>query len=271
MQFNKKIFFRWAKIIIIIYCIIGIALYYAQDYFLLKPVKLSPNHLFQFTSSFEEFNIPINQTDTVNLIRFFPADDTVPKGVVIYFHKGMGNVENYEKETAIFLKNNYEVWIPDYPGFGKSSGTINEHKLYEQAFQVKRLASKRFHQNNVILYGDSFGAAIASYIANDSAVKTLILENPYFSLPYLYNSFAPIYPVSMMSNFKLSTGDYLLDVKCPIAVFYGTNNDKLSNSFADKLNNNLKGTDKIFLVKVEKNKKLYQSDNFQKVIDSLLR
>ena len=80
---KKQIIFRWVKIIVLLYCVIGIALFYLQEKFLFHPTELSRDHQFKFNVPFEEVNIPINNTDTVNMVKFFPKD-SIRKGVVVY-------------------------------------------------------------------------------------------------------------------------------------------------------------------------------------------
>ena len=82
---KRKIFFRWLKVIILIYSSIGIALFYLQDRFLFHPEKLSSAYVYHFKMPFEELNIPFNNIDTINLIKFFPTD-SIRRGVVVYFH-----------------------------------------------------------------------------------------------------------------------------------------------------------------------------------------
>jgi hypothetical protein len=100
---SRKRIFLIVKLIIIVYCLVGIALFYTQDKFLLHPIPVSTDYHFKFEHSFKEMNIPINNEDTVNLIRFIPTDDTIAKGVVIYFHGNAGNVEHYAEGINIFL------------------------------------------------------------------------------------------------------------------------------------------------------------------------
>ncbi|MCC6693637.1 MAG: alpha/beta hydrolase, partial [Chitinophagaceae bacterium] len=90
MAFHRKKIFRALKIFIIIYCGIGIALYYLQEKFLFHPLKLEASHQFSFSQKFTEINIPFNKEDTCNLVKFFPKD-SARRGVVLYFH---GNREN---------------------------------------------------------------------------------------------------------------------------------------------------------------------------------
>jgi len=267
---SRKRIFLIIKLVIIVYCLIGIALYYTQDKFLLHPTVIASDHVFKFEPSFQEINIPISKEDSVNLLRFIPADDTVAKGAIIYFHGNAGNVEHYADVINIFLENNYEVWMPDYPGFGKSRGVISEQKLNEQAYQVKRLANKYFADSTIILYGRSFGTGIAANLASSVKVKQLILEAPYYSIPDLFSSYVPIYPMQSMANFKFPVGEYLKDVVCPITIFHGTVDEVIPSKSAEKLKSSLKANDQFILIRNGKHNDLSYSEVYKKTIIKIL-
>ena len=76
---------------------------YWQDKFLFHPQKLSADYQYKFKSRFEELNIPFNDMDTMNIIKFLP--DNIPvKGAVIYYHGNMKNIEHYAVFAEPFLK-----------------------------------------------------------------------------------------------------------------------------------------------------------------------
>jgi pimeloyl-ACP methyl ester carboxylesterase len=268
---SRKRIFLIVKLIIIVYCLVGIALFYTQEKFLLHPIVLSTNHVFKFNHSFKEMNIPINNEDTVNLIRFIPTDDTIAKGIVIYFHGNAGNVESFAASVKIFLDNNYEVWMPDYPGFGKSRGVISEKKLNEEAYQVKRLVNKYFADSNIIIYGRSFGTGIAANLASTVKVKQLVLEAPYYSIPDLFSSYVPIYPMQSMANFKFPVGEYLKDVQCPITVFHGTIDEVIPTKCSMKLKASLKKNDQFLLIRNGKHNDLTSSEVYKKAMIEMLK
>lgn len=87
---KKRIWIRWVKIIVLIYILIGIALYYLQDKILLHPVAHPEGYTYTFNSPFTEVDIPINKNENFNIVQFLPKD-SIRKGVVLYFH---GNKEN---------------------------------------------------------------------------------------------------------------------------------------------------------------------------------
>ena len=270
MTFNRKKMFGWIKIILLLYASIGIVLFYLQDKILFHPKKLGADFQYKFKDRFEEINIPFNDTDTMNLIKFLP--DNIPvKGVVIYFHGNMKNIAHYATFVGPFLKQGYEVWMEDYPGFGKSTGLITEQKLYEQALQVKKMADVKFHTDSIIIYGKSLGTGIAANLASRTKAKMLILETPYYSIPSMFSSYAFMYPNEQMSNYKLPTNLFLQDVACPVIIFHGTSDGVIPYRNAKKLLSVLKPTDKFITIEGASHINVNANPKYYNAIDSLLR
>ena len=194
--------FRWVKVIVLLYAIFGIALYYTQDLFLFHPEKLPANYSWNFKMPFKELAIAFNEKDSIDLVKFIPKD-SVRKGLVLYFHGNKENIGRYAKFANIFTEKGYEVWMEDYPEFGKSTGIRNEKKLNEQAMAIYTMAAGKFGKDSIIIYGKSFGTGIAAYVASQSKCKRLILETPYYSIPALFSCYAFIYPTQRMAMYKI--------------------------------------------------------------------
>jgi len=266
---RKKILFRWIKIIVLLYSVIGIALFYLQEYFLFHPTVMARNHPYTFNIPFAEMDLPFNNTDTVNLVKFFPTDSS-RRGVVIYFHGNRENIIRYAKFSDNFTKHGYEVWMEDYPGFGKSVGQRTEKILYQQAVQLYKLALTKYHKDSIVIYGKSLGTGIAAYLAAVSDAKQLILETPYYSIPALYSCYAPIYPSERMAKYKIPTYEYLREVKYPITIFHGTSDGVIPYRCASKLKAVLKPTDEFITIEGGTHHNLNNFPLFHHVLDSLL-
>ena len=272
---NRKKIFRWLKIVVLLYCLIGIALFYLQERFLFHPEKLPSDYEYSFeqvypgTLPFEEMNILINETDTINMIKFFPRD-SVRRGVVIYFHGNKENIGRYAKFATNFTKHGYEVWMEDYPGFGKSTGERTEKKLFEQALQIRKMATSKYGADSIIIYGKSFGTGIAAYVASETNNKRLILETPYYSITSLFSCYAPIYPISQMSTYKIPTNEFLTDVKYPITIFHGTDDGVIPYRNAARLKTVLKPTDEFVTIEKGTHHNLNDFPLFKQKLDSLL-
>lgn len=273
MTSKKKIsfkcrIFRWSKVIIIIYCSLGITGYYLQEKILLHPEPLDASYHYAFNVPFDEVNIKMNEGENLNIVRFFPSESA--KGVVLYFHGNMKNVNHYAKFAALFTSRGYEVWMPDYPGFGKTTGVLTEKKLYREAAEVFKLANSKYKADSIVIYGKSFGTGIASWLAADVDCKKLILEAPYYSIPSLFSCYAPVYPTEAMSTLKLPSGKYLQDVFVSITIFHGDDDEVIPFRCAAKLKKVLKPTDEFVTIYDGRHNNLAEFDVFKRKLDSLL-
>ena len=257
------------KWVIILYVLLGIGVYFLQNLFLFHPVKLDRNYQFVFSVPFQEIDIPFNETDTINVIKFLSIK-SVTKGAVIYFHGNKGNINRFAKFADNFTKQGYEVWMQDYPGYGKSTGARSEEILYKQAELIYALVAAKFSKDDIVIYGKSLGTGIAAYLASVKDCKQLILETPYYSIPDLFAYYAPIFPSKLMSKYSLPTYQYLQKIKVPITIFHGTNDEIIPYSCAFKLQPLLKLSDQFITIKNATHSDLNDFSIFHQKLDSLL-
>jgi pimeloyl-ACP methyl ester carboxylesterase len=270
LPFNRKTVRRWLIIFLAIYCSLGVTLYFLQDKFLLHPVPLDANYSYRFQQPFREVNVAFNKYENLNMIQFFPGS-SLRRGVVLYFHGNAQNINRYARFVEPFIKKGYEVWMPDYPGYGKSTGKLTEQKLYDIAAVVYDMAASTFKPDNIIIYGKSLGTGPASELASMESCRLLILETPYYSIPDLFSYYAPVYPTNIISKYKFPVHQYLQSVKSPVVIFHGDNDDVIPFRCCVKLKNTLKHGDEFITIKGGKHNNLSTFIIFQEKIDSLLR
>ena len=265
---NRKKILRWVKVILIIYCLVGLAAYYFQDVFFFRPVPLSKDQAYKFTQPHKEILLPYNEKSDISIVQF--TVDTPAKGVVLYFHGNRTNISRYEKNAPFFTRNGYEVWMIDYPGYGKSTGEFSEQTLYDWALVFYKLARVRFSSGSIIIYGKSFGTGIAAQLASVRDCRSLILETPYYDFPSVAGQYLPIYPVHTMVRFKIPTHEYLKKVTAPITIFHGTGDGVIWYSNASRLKPFLKPGDEFITIPGGSHNDLAGSSLYKEKIDSVL-
>lgn len=254
--------------IIIIYILLLTGFYFFQQLFFFHPRKLPADYTFHFKQKFEEYSLPHDAFSVTDIVKFLPEDPA--KGVILYFHGNRDNIERYAKYADIFTNNGYECWMLDYPGFGKSTGTLNAENMKRQAIHIYLLAHSRFKKEQIIIYGKSMGTGPASYLASVRDCRRLLLETPYYSLSSLASHFVPFLPVNWLIKINFNNGESLKNVAAPVFIFHGTDDKTIPVTNAERLKAVLKKEDRFIKIEGGEHNGLADSAQYKKVIDSLL-
>ena len=240
----KKVWniFRW---VVVVYVAIGVAIYFFSDRILFRPQAFDPDYRFQFKQRHSEHWL-YSVGAKINYIKFYPKDSS--KGIVLYFHGNRKNVLHYLDRVKLFTDAGYELWMPDYPRFGKSTGTLNEETLYSLAEGLYRQALAQQPAERLVIYGRSIGSGVAAYLAARRSCKAVVLETPYYSMASLGRRYFPIYPAVVLQKFSLPVHEYLETVQAPITVLHGTDDGVVPFNQSRKLKS---AHPKINLVRIE--------------------
>lgn len=97
---------------------------------------MNKDYQFSFDQPFEEINIRIGNDNLLNGL-LFKSDNS--KGLVFYLHGNAGALNSWGEVAKRYTDLYYDVFILDYPGYGKSDGSI---KGQEQLFETIQTAYK---------------------------------------------------------------------------------------------------------------------------------
>jgi pimeloyl-ACP methyl ester carboxylesterase len=267
----KKKIGKWFVVLFMLYVIIGVLLYFFQNKILFHPQPLPANENYSFNVPFEERKIYYNSSTMFNIVLFKPLPNTIKKGAVIYLHGNMNNIAYYAPLANNFTKYGYEVWMMDYPGYGRSTGELTEEMLYTEAKEVYAMVKAAgYNRDSIIIYGKSLGTGIATELASKRNCKRLILESPYYSIPNVAAHYAWMYPVGWISTFKIPTYQYIQKVVAPVTIFHGTEDEIIPYSNTQKLMPLLKPKDEVITINAGEHNNLNDFPIMQKKLDSLL-
>ncbi len=106
--------------------------YWKQEALIFHPTPLGADYQFT-TPDVTEIQIPVDDA-TLSALHFKQAN---PKGIVFFLHGNAGNLESWLTSVEFYRRVNYDLFIIDFRGFGKSSGHIeSEAQLHRDVLQA---------------------------------------------------------------------------------------------------------------------------------------
>ncbi|MEW5709082.1 MAG: alpha/beta hydrolase [Pseudomonadota bacterium] len=143
-----------------------------------------------------------------------------PRGVVLFFHGNAGNLSHRLDSLAMFARLGYATLIVDYRGYGRSEGEPSEEGTYLDALTAWRhlTAERGVAPGDVVLFGESLGAAVAAWLAARTRPLALVIHSGFVSVPELGQDVYPWLPVKWLARIRYPTEDYLKAVSCPVLV-----------------------------------------------------
>lgn len=270
MKKIKKIL-KWVLVLAaLLYVGICVLFYFAQEKLLFDTsVKLSKNHVFKFSDKFEEKYISI--TDNVKLHGvLFKAED--PKGVILYLPGGRGMIDSIGVNANIYTKLNYDFFVLNYRGFGKSDGKIEgEKQLNEDIQTVYNELKKGYNQNSIVIWGYLLGSGPAAALAAKNNCQMLILQAPYYSMTELSKNAFPYLPIDLLQKYKFNNGEYLKEVKSPVTIIHGEKDKKIKVEVAYRLKEDLKPSDQLIILKKQGHNDFEKNEEFLHQIAQMLK
>ena len=239
---------KWLKILSFVLLVLYSAfcgfLYFAQDYFIFDPRPLAKNYEF---SEGEEVNIEVEKGISLNCL--WLKENVNPDGVILYLHGTRGSNRRCLRQARSMMGNNYDIFMPDYRGYGKSDGKIiSESQLFSDMEKIYQFLLSKYDESQIVIVGYSLGSGMASYLAAKYEPSQLILLAPFISITNLKNRMLPIVP-DWLVKYPLSTEKYMPEVKCPVTLFHGTRDDIIPFDSSQKLQ--AQAPEKIALITIE--------------------
>ena len=219
----------WTFLILIVLggLVAGVLLtfYLLQEKIIFSPIKLAKDYHYPFENEFEERFYEVETDVSLNCLLFKAKKS---KGLIFYIHGNADNLRYWGEFAPFFINLNYDVFMFDYRGFGKSDGKIKGERLLQR--DTKRLYEvmlNKYDASNIHIYGFSLGTGIAARLASKQPCSSLFLEAPYFNFVSLINYHKAYLPASWISKYYLRTNKYLKNVQVPIYLFHGTEDRKV--------------------------------------------
>lgn len=182
-------------LVLALYGLVLAALWWGQEKLLFLPTGLPPERVLASADDIHETRIAVPGAQLSALHLRLPD----PKGVVFFLHGNAGNLESWFVSPDYYRRANYDLFMIDYRGYGKSSGSIDsEAQLHADVRAAWDSIAARYAGRKRVIYGRSLGSGLAARLAVDlaggDAPDLTVLVSPYESVVALTAQHYPWVP-----------------------------------------------------------------------------
>ena len=263
----KSLVLKTIITILIIYLVICAILYFIQEKLIFFPEKLSKAYKYVFNQHFEEVNIKTEDAILLNGL-LFKADTS--KGLIFYLHGNAGSLKSWGEIAKVYTDLGYDLFMPDYRGYGKSEGTIgSEEQLYKDMQTVYNELKSKYDEKKIIVLGYSIGTGIASKLASSNSPRLLILQAPYYSLTDMMKHSYPVIPTFIL-KYKLETNKYLKNCNIPVVIFHGDKDEVIYYNSSIKLERLFKQGDTLITLRGQPHNGISENPEYLEKITRIL-
>jgi pimeloyl-ACP methyl ester carboxylesterase len=151
---------------------------------------------------------------------------------IVYFHGSDGNL-TYELPTLRFLAQlGANLLLVDYPGYGRSGGRCSERLCYQAGDAAWTYVREKqgVAAEDIVLFGQSLGTAVATYIASTRECGGLVFQSGFESVPAMAAELFPLIPSPILWAFartRMNSLRRIPDCRCPVLVMHSPGDEHI--------------------------------------------
>lgn len=121
---------------------------------------------------------------------------------LLYFHGNAGNVaDRLDRARALHERFGLDIFLVDWRGYGRSEGSPSEDGLKRDGRAIYGAAiAAGFRPDQIVLFGESLGGAVAIDLAAKWACAGVVLETPFLSARELARVHYPWVPLFLVRD-----------------------------------------------------------------------
>lgn len=165
------------------------------------------------------------------------------RGAVLLLHGNAGNISHRLDYLAMFRTLGYSTLAVDYRGYGRSSGEPSEEGTYRDAEACWAWLQSRGHAaRDIVVFGESLGGGVATWIAARHAPRALVLASTFTSIPDLAADLYPYLPVRALARIHYDNAARLPEVAAPVLILHSPDDEIVPYAHAQRLYAAARGT-----------------------------
>jgi pimeloyl-ACP methyl ester carboxylesterase len=229
-------------------------LYLAQERMIFPGSTLPSDYKFKFDQPFDEIRIPVEGA-VLDALHFRQPD---PRGLVFFLHGNAGDLSSWTTGLDFYRRINYDLFIFDYRGYGKSTGRIeSEAQLHADVRTAWDRIAPLYRDKPIVIYGRSLGTGLGAFLARDVHPALLVLVTPYLSLAATAQRAYPLAP-GWLLKYPLRTDSIVGDLTMPVVLVHGTHDELLPLADSEALRKLIKSPVELLVIEGARHNDIHQ-------------
>ena len=168
----------------------------------------------------EEVWLPVDEFVTV-FGWFVDAGPTKP--VLLWCHGNAGNISHRLDNIRELYRRGLSVFIFDYRGYGRSTGSPSEPGMYQDALAWYDyvLNQRGIASSRIVVFGRSLGACVAGEVASLRPSAGVILEGAFPSIQAMSDHHYLGLPARWLMNVEFNLVEKIAKLQRPLLVIHG--------------------------------------------------
>jgi fermentation-respiration switch protein FrsA (DUF1100 family) len=163
---------------------------------------------------------------------FIPHQNAI--ATILFCHGNAGNISHRLESIRQFHSIDVNVFVFDYRGYGNSDGWLTEQGTCQDAIAAFNWIHSN-HNEPIILFGRSMGAAIAIDIAAHVKADGLIAESGFMSIKEIGKEIFPFLPVSQIVSIQYDSISKIEKISIPKLLIHSRDDHVVPFSHSEAL------------------------------------
>lgn len=236
-------------VIVILSALLIVGLLLAGTYFSVGKLLFLPTSEIVWTPT-----IPYHKVLIEDRISGWLFENHPKNKIVLFCHGNFLNISHHDFIVDLCHRQKLNLLIFDYSGYGLSRGRPTTKVVCEDGEAAYNFLREKYDPEDIILWAQSLGGAVATYVAERNPCSCLILMSTFSSLDdaardstirgELFKQF--ICFVCMIHD-NMNTKERIKNVKCPIIILHSKKDEVIPFKNAERLYDSIPHTTKKFI------------------------
>lgn len=207
---------------ICLFCALAAVLYALLLYLLQRCLIFVPSH--RYISPAKMKNSPFTENplvmqDKTTVMTWYAKKD-IQKPAILFFHGNALQLSAYAEQLYPFIEQGYSVLMMEYRNFGSTKGKTVQKDIFSDAAETFDWLKKQGYPE-IIVYGYSYGTAVACGLTAMRKANKLILTAPFSSLLQLVKE-KPVPLAGWLLKDHYLSDLYIKKYHNPLLLIHGT-------------------------------------------------